>query len=267
MTTALSTYFKDIAKFEVLNSEEQTALALRAQKGDVRARQQLMESNLRFVVSIARQYVGQGIPLEDLISEGNIGISKAIDGFNPKKDAKFLTYASWWIRQSIMQSLTDTNRQVRLPANRIGIIQRYNKAAAQMEQDLHRDIGETEVFDELGIDSSELIRQSSVSYHTILDDGTMLMDIIPNPETESPDAALMRESLTQELATVLNKIGEREATILKMYYGFDFPRAYTLEEIGDKLNLTRERIRQLKKKALKELTRLDRRKQLENLKN
>ena len=267
MTTALSAYFKDISKYDVLSSEEQTALVLRAQKGDVKAAQQLIETNLKFVVSIARQYVGQGIPIEDLISEGNFGIHKAIEHFNPKNGAKFLTYASWWIRQCIMQNLTDQNRQIRLPANRIGIIQRYNKAAAQMEQDLHRDVKETEVFEELGMDSSELIRQSSISYFTVIDDGTMLLDMIPNPETESPDADLMRDSLTKELETVLGKIGEREATILRMYFGFGYPRSYTLEEIGEKLNLTRERIRQLKAKAVRELRRLDRRKQLENLKD
>jgi RNA polymerase primary sigma factor len=265
--TAISAYFRDISKIDVLTSEEQTALALRAQKGDIKSRQRLIETNLKFVVSIARQYVGQGIPLEDLISEGNFGISKAIDGFNPKKETKFLTYASWWIRQCILQSLTDTNRQIRLPANRIGIIQRYNKAAAQMEQDLHRDVKETEIFDELGIDSSELIRQSSISYFTETDDGTMLMDLIPNLETESPDAELMKASVTQELDTALGKIGEREAVILRMYYGFGHPRSYTLEEIGEKLNLTRERIRQLRNKAVRDLRRLDRRKQLENLKD
>ena len=136
-----------------------------------------------------------------------------------------------------------------------------------MEQDLHRDVKETEIFEELGLDSSELIRQSSISYFTETDDGTRLLDLIPNEETEAPDAELMRASLTEELKTVLGKIGEREATILKMYHGFGYPRSYTLEEIGEKLNLTRERIRQLKNKAVRDLRRLDRRKQLEGLKD
>jgi RNA polymerase primary sigma factor len=264
---ALSTYFKDISKYEVLSGDKQTELVLCAQKGDLNAQKQLVTSNLKFVVSIARQYIGQGIPLEDLVAEGNIGILKAIDRFDSKQGTRFLTYAAWWIRQSILYALAEQNRQVRLPANRIGILQQYNKTAMQMEQDLNREVSSDEVLSELGLEQSDLVRQCSVSYHIEVDEGTTLLDLLPNPDGESPDAVLMRESLTDEIRTALSLIPEREALILKMYYGFDMPRSYTLEDIGELLKLTRERIRQLRNKAIKDLRRLNRRKKLENLKD
>jgi RNA polymerase primary sigma factor len=264
---ALSTYFKDIGNFDIIDSDEQTKLVLLAQKGDKEAQDKLINSNLKFVVTIARQYLGQGMPLEDLISEGNLGIIKAIEYYNTNHDTKFLTYASWWIRQSILSALTEQNRQVRLPANRIGIIQQYNKAVIQMEQELNRSVSDNEVISELGLDASDVVRQFSVSYNVELEEGTTLLDLLPNPESESPDAGLIRESQTQEIRRALKMIPERECMILKLYYGFDEPRSYTLEEIGVKLSLTRERIRQLRNKAIKDLRRLNRRKKLENLKD
>jgi RNA polymerase primary sigma factor len=264
---ALSTYFRDISNYEVLSAEVQSELVLRAQKGDKGAQKQLITSNLKFVITIARQYIGQGIPLEDLVSEGNFGIIKAIERFDPKQGTKFLTYASWWIRQAILYSLSEQNRQVRLPANRVGILQQYNKTIMQMEQDLNREVSSNEVLTEMGLESGDLVRQSSVSYHTEVDEGTILLDLLPNPDGECPDAALLRESLQEEIRYVLALIPKRERVILEMYYGFDRPRSYTLEEIGEQLKLTRERIRQLRNKAIKDLRRLNRRRKLENLKD
>jgi RNA polymerase primary sigma factor len=265
--SAINAYFKDITKYDVIDANTQNALALRARQGNVEAQRLLIESNLKFVISIARQYVGQGIPLEDLISEGNLGIYKAIENFDPSHGTKFLTYASWWIRQAILQSLSEQKRQVRIPANRIGMIQQYNKTAASMEQELNRDVRESEILEELGVESSDIVRQSSVSYHTEVDAGTTLLDLIPDQETPSPDDSLMRESLIQEINFALRALLPRERTILRMYYGFGYARSYTLEEIGETLNLTRERIRQLRNKAIRELRRMNRRKKLENLKN
>jgi RNA polymerase primary sigma factor len=264
---ALSAYFKDISKFEILSAEEQIDLVLKAQKGDLLAQDKLISSNLKFVVAIAKQYIGQGFALEDLISEGNVGIVKAIEYYNPTHGTKFLTYASWWIRQSILSALTEQNRQVRLPANRIGILQQYNKVISQMEQELNRAVSESEVISELGLNTDDLVRQSSVSYNIELEEGTTLLDLLPNPDSESPDAGLLRESMTQEIRDVLKLLPDRERTILQLYYGFDEPRSFTLEEIGEKLNLTRERIRQLRNKAIKDLRRLNRRRKLENLKD
>jgi RNA polymerase primary sigma factor len=264
---ALNTYFKDVSKYGVLDADKQTEMVLSAQQGDKKAQHHLVASNLKFVISVARQYVGQGIPLEDLIAEGNLGILKAIDRFDPDQGTKFLTYAAWWIRQSILFALAEHNRQIRLPANRIGILQQYNKAIMQMEQELNREVSSGEVLAELGLEAEDLVRQSSVSYHTIIDEGTMLIDLLPNPDGESPDAALLKDALKQEIRHVLALIPTRERTILKMYYGFDAQRTYTLEEIGEKLGLTRERIRQLRNKAIKDLRRLNRRRKLENLKD
>jgi RNA polymerase primary sigma factor len=265
--SSLNSYFKDISKYEVLNAETQSELVLRAQCGDIDAQRQLIVSNLKFVVTIARQYIGQGMPLEDLVSEGNLGIIKAIEHFNPQQGTKFLTYASWWIRQAILYALAEQNRQVRLPANRIGILQQYKKTVTTMEQELNREVSSDEVLTEMGVESTDLVRQSSVSYHTEVNEGTFLLDLLPNPDGESPDAAILQESVKQEIRYALSLIPKRERVILEMYYGFDSPRSFTLEEIGEKLKLTRERIRQLRNKAIKDLRRLNRRKKLENLKD
>ena len=215
---ALSIYFRDISKFEILSSEEQIDLVLKAQKGVLAAQDKLISANLKFVVAIAKQYINQGFAFEDLISEGNIGIVKAIEYYNPEHGTKFLTYASWWIRQSILSALTEQNRQVRLPANRIGILQQYNKVISQMEQELNRAVSEGEVINELGLHTDDLVRQSSVSYNIELEEGTTLLDLLPNPDSESPDAGVMRESVTQEIRDSLNMIPERERIILQLYY-------------------------------------------------
>jgi len=262
---SFQTYFKEINDNETIDSIEQSVLAEKAQKGDILSRDRLIRANLKFVVSLAKQYQGQGVPLEDLISEGNLGIIKAIEKFDDKFGNKFLTYASWWIRQSILQALSEQNRIVRQPANRIGILQQMNKTSRVMQQDLQRDVTENEVLAEMEVDHSDVYKQTSFSYDLPTEDGGSLLDGIENSNAEQPDASLMVESLKIELTDALEKISKRGAGILKMYYGIGYERQYTLEEIGEQLDLTRERIRQLKTKALKDLRRLQRRKKLGDL--
>ncbi len=255
-----------IPKYKNYSSEEQIDLVKRAQKGDKWAEDQLVGTNLRFVIMIAKQYIGQGIPFEDLISEGCIGVLKAIEHFDPKIGTKLLTYASWWIRQTILQALLEQTRQVRLPANRVGMLQQYGKASSKLDQELNREASEQEILEDLELTSADIIRQNSISYNTENEDGSSLLDLLVNSESEAPDANLNAESLREEVNLVLHKLPKREQNIIRLCFGIGYERPYTLEEVGDMLHLTRERIRQLRNKALRSLRRLDRRKQLENLK-
>jgi len=250
---------------------DQTELAVRARKGDAAAKTALVNLNIKFVATIARQYVNQGMELDDLIQEGCVGLLKAMEKYDPKMGTKFLTYASWWIKQAILQNLAENNRQVRIPANRISIIEQFQKTRQSLAQEWHREPTQEEVLAELGLEEADLVDQVSFSYHKTMKDRDgnegYVLDFIVNKNTPSPDAPLIAESEKQELGFVLKLLSEREQTILKMLYGIDYERAYTLEEVGDKLDLTRERVRQLKEKSLKSLRRLNRRKKLEKLKD
>jgi RNA polymerase primary sigma factor len=259
----LDTY---IPKYKNYTADEQIELVKKAQKGDAWAVDQLVGTNLRFVMMVAKQYIGQGIPFDDLVAEGCIGVLKAIEHFDPKVGTKLLTYASWWIRQTILQALLEQTRQVRLPANRVGLIQQYGKASSRLDQELSREANEYEILEDLELNSSDIIRQFSVSYDTENEDGGSLLDMLVNSESESPEAWMNYESLKEEMRLILKKLPKREEEILRLCFGIGYERSYTLEEIGEKLNLTRERIRQLRNKALRTLRRLDRRNQLENLK-
>ena len=250
---------------------DQTELAVRARNGDAAAKTALVNLNIKFITAIARQYVNQGMELDDLVQEGCIGLLKAMEKYDPKMGTKFLTYASWWIKQSILQNLAENNRQVRIPANRISIIEQFHKTRHTLAQDLHREPSQEEVLTELGIEQHDLIDQVSFSYYKTMKDRDgnegYVLDFLVNQNTPAPDAALLIESQKQELRLVLNKLPDREQTIIKMLYGIDLERVYTLEEVGEKLGLTRERVRQVKEKSLKALRRLNRRKKLAGLKD
>jgi RNA polymerase primary sigma factor len=194
---------------------------------------------------------------------------KAIERYDIKLGTKFLTYASWWIRQSILQSLAEHNRHIRLPANRVNILEQQKKTKSQLSQSLQRDPSEQEVLAHMGVESGDVVQQSSVSYHTALsaEDETTLLDVIANQEAPSPDAALMEHAFKQELQMVLDRLTDRQQKVLKMLYGIGLERSYTLEEVGEELQLTRERVRQIKKRAIDILKRLNRRKKLDGLKD
>lgn len=247
---------------------DQNDLAVLAQRGDQAAKSLLVTQNERFVISVARQYLGQGMELDDLIQEGNIGLLKAIERFDIEIGTKFLTYASWWIKQSILQALGEYNREIRIPANRIVIIEKYKKEHSRLTQDLMREPSDAEVLGTMNADSRDVVNQTSISYNAPFrgEHEGSLLDILPG-DFPAPDANLMDQAYKKELSMILRRLNKRECTIIKMSYGIDLERSYTLEEIGDKLKLTRERIRQIKTKALKTLRRLNRHRKMDGIKD
>jgi RNA polymerase primary sigma factor len=242
-----------------------------AQVGNQAAKAALIKVNMRFIMGIARTYQHQGMDLDDLYQEGCIGILRAIEKFDPEVGTKFLTYASWWIKQAILQSLGENTRHIRLPANRVNILEQVRKTKSHMSQSLQREPTEQEILREMDIDEAEVCNQYSISYHGPIQEGntghTLIVDTLANGEIPPPDYALMKEAFKKEFEMVLNRLEVREIKILKMLYGIDYERCHTLEEVGDALDLTRERVRQIKMRALKSLRRHDRRKHLEGLKN
>lgn len=266
---SLQTYLKELEACKVLSPYEQTQLAIRAKGGCKISQDLLVKSNLRFVLSIAKQYQGQGVPFEDIVAEGNIGILKAIAKFDETKNTRFITYAGWWIRQSILAMLHDYKRHVRLPANRIHILGKLRKNERNLQQKLQRDPTLQELLDSADYDLSDVVDQSSFSYHDKVHDSDDLevLDSIENSDVASPDEAMIVEGVQREIRNVVNKLEDRERIIIKMYFGIEHERPYTLEEIGDALDLTRERIRQIKTKALKELRRFNRRGKFEPIKD
>ena len=248
---------------------DQTELAVLAKNGDEAARTALVLMNEKFVYMVARQYMGQGLDLADMVQEGNIGLLKAITLYEPETGNKFLTYASWWIKQAILQALGEFNRQVRLPVNRINVLERYRKVKAALTQELQCEPTQAQILQAMGIEAHELYDQHSTSYNSPRygEDGEgTLLDTLPD-NIAAPDDALISQGFLEELDLVLDQLSERERLIIKMSYGITYERSYTLEEIGVKLKLTRERVRQLKEKALRQLRRMDRRKKLEGLKD
>lgn len=268
-TPSLDKYLHEIGKVELLGADEEVEIAKRIRAGDAEALNRLIKANLRFVVSVSKQYQNQGLTLSDLIDEGNLGLIKAAMRFDETRGFKFISYAVWWIRQSILQALAEQARIVRLPLNKIGSINKINKTFSELEQKYEREptIAEIAVVLEVAPeDVKEAIRNSGrhISMDAPLpnDEETNLYDILTNPEALSPDRGLLTDSLRKEIERVLSTLTPREANIIRLYFGLNGKHAHTLEEIGEEFGLTRERVRQIKEKAIKRLKNLTRSKLL-----
>lgn len=257
---SLDKYLQEIGKVELLTPEQEIELAVRMKKGDETAMEQLTKVNLRFVVSVAKQYQNQGLSLGDLINEGNLGLIKAARRFDETRGFKFISYAVWWIRQSILQALAEQSRIVRLPLNRVGALNKIGKAYSSLRQEFEREPSAEEIAEALEMDVDEISstmkiygKQVSVDAPFSFGDENSLLDVIENVELPSPDNELISESLKTEINSVLSILPEREAEVIKLYFGLEGENSMTLEEIGDKFNLTRERVRQIKEKAIRRL--------------
>lgn len=259
-TLSLDKYLHEIGKVELLSAEKEVELAKRIKKGDRVALDVLIKANLRFVVSVAKQYQNQGLSLPDLINEGNLGLIKAAERFDETRGFKFISYAVWWIRQSILQALAEQARIVRLPLNKIGSINKINKAFSKLEQEFQREPTVDEVAELMEakpslVEDSMHFSGSHVSMDAPLRDeeANNLYDVMLNDDSPKPDGELLDDSLRQEIERSLATLGEREAEILRFYFGLKGYQSHTLEEIGDEFGLTRERVRQIKEKAIKKL--------------
>ncbi|HJM10397.1 MAG: RNA polymerase sigma factor RpoD/SigA [Candidatus Marinimicrobia bacterium] len=268
---SLSRYLEEIGKFEPLEPAREIELAQRVKQGDAVALNELTEANLRFVVSVAKDYQGQGLPLTDLINEGNLGLIKAAERFDETRGFKFISYAVWWIRQSILQALAEHSRIVRLPLNRVGTISKITKAAENLESEYQRPPNEDEIGKQLEMQGDEVtdairISRRHHSLHAPFRDGdkNSLMDVIKDDNQRPPETGLMGESLKEEIRQSLESLKDRERDVIKMYFGIGRDYALTLNEIGEEFNLTRERVRQIKEKAIRRLRHKSRSKSLRN---
>ena len=266
---ALSRYLQEIGRFQPLEPSREVELARLVKQGDRKSLKELTEANLRFVVSVAKDYQGQGLPLTDLINEGNLGLIKAAERFDETRGFKFISYAVWWIRQSVLQALAEHSRIIRLPLNRVGTISKINKASERLEQEFERSPRDDELARQLDMRSHEVSDAVRISRrHHSLDtpfsdeDKNCLLDVIEDPKQESPDKYLMKDSLREEVEAALNTLKERERDVIKMYFGIGRDYALTLNEIGEEFDLTRERVRQIKEKAIKRLRHKSRSKKL-----
>lgn len=265
----LEQYLQEIGEVPLLDQQEEIELARRIREGDEPALEILTKANLRFVVSVAKQYQNQGLSLGDLINEGNLGLIKAANRFDETRGFKFISYAVWWIKQSILQALAEQSRIVRLPLNKVGTMNKIGKAFSALEQEFEREPSPEEIADQLDISDfevSETIQKSS--RHLSLDapfseeEENRLLDIIEDQEQPAPDNTLITESLRIELERALSTLTPREAEVVKLYFGIGLEVPMTLEEIGERFNLTRERVRQIKEKALRRLRHASRSKPL-----
>jgi len=258
---SLDQYLLEIGKVDLITPEMEIELAKRIKKGDRRALEALTKANLRFVVSVAKQFQNQGLSLGDLINEGNLGLIKAAERFDETRGFKFISYAVWWIRQSIMQAIAEQSRMVRLPLNRVGTLNKLGKAYSKLEQEFERKPSAAELAQELDMKTDEVADTLQLyGRHVSMDapfsgddDKNSLIDILPNEQQPAPDVKLMHESLKSEVESVLSTLSEREANVLRLYFGINSERSATLEEIGERFNLTRERVRQIKEKAIRSL--------------
>jgi len=268
---ALSRYLDEIGNFEPLKPVDEIDLARRVKQGDRQALKKLCEANLRFVVSVAKDYQGKGLLLTDLINEGNLGLIKAAERFDETRGFKFISYAVWWIRQSILQALAEHSRIVRLPLNRVYTISKVTRAAEELEGSQERTPNEEELATKLGIKTREVSDAIRISRrHHSLDapfrdsENNSLIDIIEDGGQKAPDRGLMDESLETEIQSALDTLKDREREVIKMYFGIDREYALNLNEIGDEFNLTRERVRQIKEKAMRRLRHKSRSTKLRN---
>ncbi len=259
-TASLDKYLQEIGKVELITADEEVELARRIKAGDKDALEKLTKANLRFVVSVSKQYQNQGLSLPDLINEGNLGLIKAAQRFDETRGFKFISYAVWWIRQSILQALAEQSRIVRLPLNKIGSINKINKAYAKLEQQHEREPDSQEIAEMLDIPESEVkesIRNSgrhiSMDAPLIQDEENTLYDVLRSDETNTPEKELMVESLRKEIDRAISTLTPREADVVRLYFGLNSKHPMTLEEIGEKFDLTRERVRQIKEKAIRRL--------------
>ncbi|MGE5362549.1 MAG: RNA polymerase sigma factor RpoD/SigA [Bacteroidota bacterium] len=266
---SLDKYLQEIGKVDLLTPDEEIHLAVNIKHNDPVALEKLVKANLRFVVSVAKQYQNQGLSLGDLINEGNLGLIKAAKRFDETRGFKFISYAVWWIRQSILQALAEQSRIVRLPLNRVGALNKIGKAYSNLEQEYEREPSANELANELEMDITEVSDALKIAgKHVSMDapflqgEENRLLDIIENEGQPSPDFSLMSESLKNEIERALSTLTEREAEVIKLYYGLNKEHSLTLEEIGELFSLTRERVRQIKEKAIKRLRHASRSKNL-----
>lgn len=257
---SLDKYLNEISKVPMIDAQEEVELARRIREGDQAALEKLVNANLRFVVSVSKQYQNQGLTLGDLINEGNLGLIKAARRFDETRGFKFISYAVWWIRQSILQALADQSRIVRLPLNKVGSIGRITQAAAKLEQDLEREPTPEEIADSLQIPIIEVEnalraggRHLSIDAPLTEGEDNTLLGVLNQNDEPNPDMPLINESLQKEINRVISTLSEKERDVLKYYYGLDGGPAHTLEDISEKVGLTRERVRQIKEKALRRL--------------
>jgi RNA polymerase primary sigma factor len=259
-SASLDKYLQEIGREELITAEEEVILAKKIKDGDQRALEKLTRANLRFVVSVAKQYQNQGLSLPDLINEGNLGLIKAARRFDETRGFKFISYAVWWIRQSILQALAEQSRIVRLPLNQVGSLNKINKAYSKLEQQFEREPSAEELADLLDLPIDKVSDTMKVSgRHVSMDapfangEESSLLDVLVNLDSPKADTGLMNESLSKEIDRALSTLTERERDVVKLFFGIGLNHGLTLEEIGDKFDLTRERVRQIKEKAIRRL--------------
>ncbi len=257
---SLDKYLQEIGKVDLITSDEEVELAKRIREGDQIALEKLAKANLRFVVSVAKQYQNSGLTLGDLINEGNLGLIKAAKRFDETRGFKFISYAVWWIRQSIMQALAEQSRIVRLPLNRVGSLTKISKAFSELEQKFQREPSPEELAEELDLTTEEVSANLKISgRHVSMDapfvngEENSLLDVLSDENQENPDSGMMVDSLQRDIQRALSTLTKRESDVIAFYFGLNGEHAMTLEEIGLKYNLTRERVRQIKEKATRRL--------------
>jgi RNA polymerase primary sigma factor len=270
-TPSLDKYLHDIGKIDLITAEEEVDLARRIHNGDIKARDRLVNANLRFVVSVSKQYQNQGLSLPDMINEGNLGLIKAAQRFDETRGFKFISYAVWWIRQSIMQAIAEHTRIVRLPLNRIGCIKKINRIFSELEQKFEREPSVLEIAQALDLEPKDVKEALKISGRHVSmdapinpDDEGNMYNIILSDDIPAPDRALVNESLLKEIERALSTLTEREANIVRLSFGINGKHPHSLEEIGEVFNITRERVRQIKEKAIRRLGHISRCKLLRN---
>ena len=274
---SLDKYLQEIGKVDLLTADEEVELARRIKEGDQIALEKLTKANLRFVVSVAKQYQNQGLSLGDLINEGNLGLIKAAQRFDETRGFKFISYAVWWIRQSILQALAEQSRIVRLPLNRVGSLNKISKTFSELEQKYEREPSPEELAEVLEVTTAEVLevttaevvdtmkisgRHISMDAPFVQGEENSLLDVLENDNEQTPDQSLMADSLRREVHRALSTLTQRESDVIALYFGLNGEQAMSLEEIGEKFNLTRERVRQIKEKAIRRLRHTSRSKAL-----